>query len=163
MPIAPLLPSHWVDVKRIYLEGIATGQATFQTEAPSWEDWDKGHLNSCRFVALEGEEVCGWVALSPVSSRCVYAGVAEVSVYVGQGFRGKGIGEKLLKHLITEAENNGIWTIQAGIFPENVASVKLHEKNGFRIVGLRERLAKHHGVWRSVYFLERRSLVAGND
>ena len=154
----------WPAVERIYLEGIATGQATFQTEAPAWADWDKSHLADLRFVAVaEGGDVAGWVALSPVSSRCVYAGVAEVSVYVAANFRGQQVGSTLLTHLITSSEQANIWTLQAGIFPENEASVKLHQKLGFRIVGLRERVAKHHGVWRDVYLLERRSQAVGVD
>jgi L-amino acid N-acyltransferase YncA len=163
MVIVDMLPHHWAEVKQIYLDGIATGQATFNTDAPSWEEWDKAHLSTCRFVALNGETVCGWAALTPVSSRCVYQGVAEESVYVAQDARGQGLGHQLLSHVISESEKAGIWTLQAGIFPENEASVKLHEKVGFRIVGRRERLAKHYGVWRDVYFLERRSAVIGND
>ena len=162
--IRKLEAADWPAVERIYLEGIATGQATFQTEAPAWADWDKGHLADLRFVAVaEGGDVAGWVALSPVSSRCVYAGVAEVSVYVAANFRGQQVGSTLLTHLITSSEQANIWTLQAGIFPENEASVKLHQKLGFRIVGLRERVAKHHGVWRDVYLLERRSQVIGVD
>ena len=162
--IRKLEAADWPAVERIYLEGIATGQATFQTEAPAWADWDKGHLADLRFVAVaEGGDVAGWVALSPVSSRCVYAGVAEVSVYVAANSRGQQVGSTLLTHLITSSEQANIWTIQAGIFPENEASVKLHQKLGFRIVGLRERVAKHHGVWRDVYLLERRSQAVGVD
>jgi len=162
--IRKLEAADWPAVERIYLEGIATGQATFQTEAPAWADWDKSHLADLRFVAVaEGGDVAGWVALSPVSSRCVYAGVAEVSVYVAANFRGQQVGSTLLTHLITSSEQANIWTLQAGIFPENEASVKLHQKLGFRIVGLRERVAKHHGVWRDVYLLERRSQAVGVD
>ena len=161
MEIATLLPAHWEEVKNIYLQGIATGHATFQTGAPTWEEWDKGHLATCRLVATQADAVCGWAALTPVSGRCVYAGVAEVSVYVGENFRGQGVGHQLLESLITQSESQNIWTLQAGIFPENVASVKLHEKLGFRIVGLRERLAKMNGTWRNVYLLERRSQVVG--
>ncbi|QJD98579.1 N-acetyltransferase (plasmid) [Mucilaginibacter robiniae] len=159
-----LQPAHWPDVRRIYLEGIATGQATFQTDAPQWEDWDKSHLSDLRYVALTDDgNMAGWVALSPVSSRCVYAGVAEVSVYVSEEFRGKKVGQALLQHLITESEKANLWTLQAGIFPENEASVKLHEKLGFRIIGYRERVAKQYGVWRNVYLLERRSNAVGID
>ncbi|WP_345951237.1 N-acetyltransferase family protein [Mucilaginibacter sp. PAMB04274] len=151
-------------MRRIYLEGIATGQATFQTDAPQWEDWDKSHLSDLRYVALTDDgNMAGWVALSPVSSRCVYAGVAEVSVYVSEEFRGKKVGQALLQHLITESEKANLWTLQAGIFPENEASVKLHEKLGFRIIGYRERVAKQYGVWRNVYLLERRSNAVGID
>ncbi len=152
---------HWQSVREIYLQGIATGQATFQTDAPLWEDWDKAHLNTGRWVVLQNGAVCGWAALSPVSSRCVYTGVAEVSIYIANDYKGQGIGKNLLRHLVAESEKDGIWTLQAGIFPENVASVTLHEQLGFRIVGVRERLAKHHGIWRDVYLLERRSPVAG--
>jgi len=162
--IRKLEAADWPAVERIYLEGIATGQATFQTEAPAWADWDKSHLADLSFVAVaEGGDVAGWVALSPVSSRCVYAGVAEVSVYVAADFRGQQVGSRLLTHLIASSEQANIWTLQAGIFPENEASVKLHQKLGFRIVGLRERVAKHHGVWRDVYLLERRSQAVGVD
>jgi len=162
--IRKLEAADWPAVERIYLEGIATGKATFQTEAPAWADWDKAHLAELRFVAVaEGGDVAGWIALSPVSSRCVYAGVAEVSVYVAADFRGQQVGSTLLTHLIASSEQANIWTLQAGIFPENEASVKLHQKLGFRIVGLRERVAKHHGVWRDVYLLERRSQAVGVD
>ncbi|CAA9278702.1 MAG: Acetyltransferase, GNAT family [uncultured Adhaeribacter sp.] len=163
MEIINLLPQHWEEVKSIYLQGIATGQATFQTSAPTWEEWDKGHLATCRLVAIQDGKVCGWAALTPVSGRCVYAGVAEVSVYIGENFRGQRVGQRLLENLISQSESQNIWTLQAGIFPENVASVKLHEKLGFRIVGLRERLAKMNGIWRNVYLLERRSQVTGID
>lgn len=151
----------WAEVKTIYLQGIATGQATFQTEAPSWQDWDKGHLPTLRYVAIHQQQVAGWVALSPVSGRCVYAGVAEVSVYVSAQFRGQQIGYQLLAYLIEHSEKQGIWTLRAGIFPENLPSIALHQKLGFRIVGYREKLGKQYGVWRDVNLLERRSKVAG--
>jgi phosphinothricin acetyltransferase len=157
-----LNPDHWADVRRIYLEGIATGQATFQTEAPSWEDWDKGHLQNLRYVAVtQDNQIAGWAALSPVSSRCVYAGVAEVSIYIGKRFRGQKIGFSLLQHLITESEKVNIWTIQAGIFPENEASIRLHQKLGFRVIGFREKVGNQNGLWRDVNLLERRSTVVG--
>lgn len=156
-----LKEEHYPAVKAIYLEGIATGNATFQTDASSWEEWDKSHVPHSRFVFLVDSVVAGWAALTPVSSRCVYAGVAEVSVYVGDKFRGKGIGDQLLKALIDSSEDHGIWTLQAGIFPENSASVKLHEKNGFKIVGTREKIGKMKNVWRDNYLLERRSTVVG--
>jgi L-amino acid N-acyltransferase YncA len=155
--IKPMQPEHWEAVARIYAEGIATGDATFETSVPSWERWDASHLRDHRFVALENDEVVGWAALAPVSDRCVYGGVAENSVYVAAGMRGRGIGAALLTALIESAEAAGIWTIQTGIFPENEASLRLHERSGFRIVGTRERLGKHNGVWRDVLFLERRS------
>ena len=161
--IRELEPKDWQDVKNIYLEGIATGQATFQTEAPSWEDWDEGHLKNLRYVAVNSDEVAGWIALTPISGRCVYAGVAEVSIYISSQFRGQKVGFQLLQHLITESEIQGLWTLQAGIFPENEASLALHQKLGFRIIGLREKLGKQNGVWRDVNLLERRSRIAGTD
>jgi L-amino acid N-acyltransferase YncA len=161
--IEVMLAAHWVEVKRIYEEGIATGQATFQTEAPDWDQWHSSHLPDLRFVLLERGQVAGWAALTPVSGRCVYAGVAEISVYIGEKFRGRKYGNQLLDHLIRESEKQNIWTIQAGIFPENIASIKLHLKHGFRVIGLREKLGKQHGVWRDVNILERRSSVAGQN
>ncbi|MCA1592401.1 MAG: N-acetyltransferase family protein [Acidobacteria bacterium] len=155
--------SDWEQVRRIYLEGIATGHATFETEAPTWEKWDAGHLPCGRLVARSGERIKGWAALSGVSERCVYAGVAEVSVYVGTEYRGEGIGRGLLEALIVSSELSGIWTLQAGIFPENTASIRLHELCGFREVGRRERIGKMNGVWRDTVVLERRSLIAGAD
>jgi L-amino acid N-acyltransferase YncA len=155
--IAPLEPGHWPAVARIYAEGIASGHATFETEVPSWERWDAGHLPDQRLVALRDGEVVGWAALARVSTRDVYAGVAEESVYVAAEARGHGIGRTLLEALISQSEAAGIWTIQTGIFPENEASVRLHERVGFRVVGVRERLGKHHGAWRDVLLLERRS------
>lgn len=151
----------WVDVRSIYKEGIATGQATFETAAPEWPAWDAAHRPDARLIARLGEEVVGWAALSPVSDRCAYGGVAEVSVYVAGASRGLGIGQALLKALITASEAAGIWTLQAGIFPENEASVRLHRSCGFREVGRRERLGRLHGLWRDVLLLERRSEVVG--
>ena len=152
----------WPDVQSIYEAGIATGHATFQTEAPEWEVWDRAHLATCRLVAKDdGGAIVGWAALSPVSARAVYAGVAEVSVYVSEGARGQGVGRTLLEALIQAAEADGRWTLQASVFPENVASVRLHEHCGFRVVGRRERIARHHGVWRDTLLLERRSRIAG--
>jgi L-amino acid N-acyltransferase YncA len=159
--IAPLTSSHWESVRAIYLEGIATGNATFQQSAPQWEEWSESHLQSCRLVALDNGEILGWAALSPVSGRCVYSGVAEVSVYVAQSARAKGIGTALLTALIAESEAAGIWTLQAGIFPENTASIALHTKAGFRIVGTRERLGAMNGRWHDVTLLERRSTRVG--
>jgi L-amino acid N-acyltransferase YncA len=161
MEIVPLLPAHWEAVARIYGEGIATGDATFETDVPLWEAWDDAHLRDLRLVTLTGAEVAGWAALSPVSGRCVYAGVAESSVYVAESMRGQGVGRALMTELIRRAEAAGIWTIQTGIFPENSGSLALHERVGFRVVGTRERLGKHHGVWRDVLFLERRSPDTG--
>lgn len=154
--------SNWKAVHTIYEEGIATGNATFQTEAPGWEEWDQTHLDEPRLVAKEEHRILGWAALSPVSGRCVYSGVAEVSVYVSGDNRGRGVGTRLLNRLIEDSEKNGIWTLQAGIFPENEASVALHERCGFRLVGVREKLGRHHGIWRDVLLFERRSRVSGN-
>jgi len=156
-----MTPDDWSEVRRIYLEGIATGDATFETEAPPWERWDATHRPGERFVAREGRSVLGWAALSAVSDRCVYGGVAEVSVYVATAARGKGVGAALLQRLIGASEEAGVWTLQAGIFPENRASLALHEWLGFRQVGRRERLGKMNGVWRDVLLLERRSVKAG--
>ena len=155
--IRPLLRADWDPVRRIYEEGIATGDATFETEAPAWESWDADHLDDCRFVAEQGQRVVGWAALAPVSGRCVYGGVAEVSVYVGGDARGGGIGLRLLNALVESSERAGLWTLQAGIFPENAASLRIHERAGFRRVGRRERLGRLHGRWRDVLLLERRS------
>jgi phosphinothricin acetyltransferase len=151
----------WAEVRAIYVEGIATGDATFETEAPAWERWDATHRPGERFVAREGGAILGWAALSAVSDRCVYGGVAEVSVYVAAAARGKGVGSALLRQLIEASEGASVWTLQAGIFPENRASVGLHERLGFRQVGRRERLGKMNGVWRDVLLLERRSVRAG--
>ncbi len=158
MTIIKLLAEHWPAVKAIYEEGIATGNATFQTEAPEWGVWDSAHLPHSRLVALsDAGIVVGWAALSPVSSRPVYAGVAEVSVYIAAGQRGRKIGEALLAALITESERNGIWTLQASIFPENIASLRIHAHCGFRQVGYRERIGQTHGVWRDTVLVERRA------
>ncbi|MCK4930568.1 MAG: N-acetyltransferase [Candidatus Aminicenantes bacterium] len=161
--IIPMTESHWEPARAIFEEGLNTGGASFETSVPSWEEWNDTHLPDCRLVAWSGKDILGWAALSPVSDRCVYAGVAEVSVYVGETYRGLGIGFDLLTSLIQESENNGIWTLQAGIFPENKASVDLHLKSGFKIVGKRERLGKLNGVWRDVLFLEHRSTKVGVD
>jgi len=151
----------WDAVRSIYLEGIATNNATFETDVPDWEVWDSAHLSACRLVAREGGTVVGWAALSRVSARAVYAGVAEVSVYIASSIQGRGIGGALLRRLITEAESEGMWTLQAGIFPENTASIKLHRRVGFREVGRREKIGKLKGAWRDVVLLERRSKVVG--
>lgn len=155
--IVELEHRHWPEVARIYAAGIATGDATFETEVPSWERWDAAHLPEHRFVAVSDGSVVGWVAAARVSDRCVYAGVVEHSVYVDEAERGRGVGRALLVRLVTSTEAAGIWTIQTGIFPENEASLRLHERAGFRLVGRRERLGKHIGVWRDVLMLERRS------
>ena len=156
-----MLTTDWPTVRAIYLEGIATHQATFETQAPSWEDWDAAHSPFARLVARDAESVVGWGALSPVSARKAYAGVAEVSVYVAESRRGAGLGRKLLEALIEESEANGIWTLQAVMFPENSGSVALHRRCGFRDVGYRERIARLEGVWRNTILLERRSVKIG--
>jgi L-amino acid N-acyltransferase YncA len=153
----------WEQVRLIYLEGIATGHATFEMEAPSREKWDAGHLSHSRLVARAADVIKGWAALSPVSNRCVYGGVAETSVYVGEEHRGEGVGRALLEALVSASERNGIWTLQAGIFPENTSSVVLHKRCGFREVGRRERIGKMKEVWRDTLLLERRSKVVGVD
>ncbi|WP_201978998.1 GNAT family N-acetyltransferase [Hymenobacter rubidus] len=162
MNIVPMTPAHWPAVCAIYAEGIATGNATFTTDLPTWADWDAAHLAVCRLVAVdENGAVLGWAALSPVSGRCVYAGVAEVSVYIGEAARGQGVGRALLAALAAESERQGLWTLQAGIFPENAASLRLHEAQGFRQVGRRERIGQMRGQWRDTLLLERRSAVVG--
>ncbi len=155
--------SDWEQVRAIYLEGIRTGHATFETEAPSWERWDEAHLSFARFVMRDGEKVLGWAALSAVSKRHVYRGVAELTVYVAESARGQGIGRALLEALINESERNGIWTLQASIFPENTASVELHRGCGFREVGRRERIAMLNGVWRDTLLFERRSETSSSS
>jgi L-amino acid N-acyltransferase YncA len=157
--IAELRPEHWPQVARIYAEGMATGHATFETVVPEWDEWDRTHLAEHRFVALLNERVVGWVAASPVSERCAYDGVVENSVYVDESARGRGVGRQLLERLIESTERAGIWTIQTGIFPENEASVRLHERVGFEVIGRRRRLGKLHGAWRDVLLLDRRSAV----
>ena len=152
-----LRPGDWPEVARIFAEGIATGNATFETEVPSWEDWDRRHLREHRFVAERDGRVVAWIALAPVSPRRCYAGVAEVSAYVAEQARGEGIGAKLLASLIESSERCGIWTLQTGVFPENEASLALLKHDGFREVGVRERIAQLHGVWRDTVLLERRS------
>lgn len=159
--INALDPADWPVVRAIYKEGIATGQATFETTAPDWELWDAAHRPDCRLVARRDGQVVGWAALSPVSKRDVYRGVAEVSVYVSAAAHRQGIGRALLLALVDASEAAGIWTLQASIFPENEVSVSLHVACGFRVVGRRERVALHHGVWRDTVLLERRSGVAG--
>jgi phosphinothricin acetyltransferase len=159
--IAALAADDWADVARIYAEGIATRLATFETNVPAWDEWDRAHLPGHRMVARDGGRVVGWAALAPVSSRCVYAGVAEVSVYVAADARGRGIGTALLGALVESSEAGGLWTLEAGILPENEASVRMHERCGFRVVGRRERLGRMQGEWRDVLLLERRSAVAG--
>lgn len=150
----------WPEVRAIYLEGIATGNATFQTVAPEWPEWDAGHLPHSRLVVRDEGGVAGWAALSRVSARQVYAGVAEVSVYVAEQSRGRGVGRELMRALVAESERQGIWTLQAGIFPENEGSLALHRSVGFRVVGRREKLGRMNGLWRDVVLMERRSTIS---
>ena len=152
-----LRPEHWPEVARIYSAGIATGNATFETDVPSWEAWDVSHLKQHRLVALSSDAVLGWVATSGISDRCAYAGVVEHSVYVAPEAQGQGVGRLLLEGLIASTEAAGVWTIQSGIFPENLASLALHERVGFRRIGVRERIGRRGGVWRDVVAVERRS------
>jgi L-amino acid N-acyltransferase YncA len=157
MELQPLRPGDWPAVRAIYEAGIATGDATFETAAPDWPAWDAAHLADHRLVARVDGRVVGWTALSPVSDRCAYAGVAEDSIYVAPDAKGRGVGRALLAAVVVSAEQGGIWTVQTGIFPENQASVRLHQVCGFRLVGVRERLGRLHGRWRDVLVLERRS------
>jgi len=159
--VTSMKPDDWEVVRLIYREGIDTGNATFETETPDWEEWNRSHLQECRFVARSDRQVVGWVALSPVSSRCIYAGVAEVSIYVRSSARGQGVGKALMLALIEESERVGIWTLQGGVFPENAASIALLKSCGFREVGFRERVGQMNGVWRDVLLLERRSKSVG--
>jgi L-amino acid N-acyltransferase YncA len=159
--IRAMTADDWPRVRAIYEEGIATGNATFETSAPSWEQWHAAHLPHSRLVAVQDGVVVGWAALSGVSDRCAYAGVAEVSVYVAASARGRGVGRELLGALARESERAGLWTLQAGIFPENVGSIAIHERCGFRMVGRRVRLGRLAGAWRDVVLLERRSEVTG--
>jgi len=156
MKLRPMLPEDWPEVRRIYLEGIASGNSTFQTEAPTWEQWDANHLQACRLVAVQGETVVGWAVLAAISARPVYRGVAEVSVYVTNTVHGHGVGKALMQELVSASEQHGFWTLQAGIFPENVASLAVHARVGFRQVGRRERMGQLGGVWRDVVLVERR-------
>lgn len=153
----------WPSIQHIYYSGIATRNATFETKAPEWDVWDQSHRKDCRLVATIDDRIAGWAALSNVSGRCVYAGVAEVSIYIDESYRGMGVGNQLMRQLIAESERNGIWTLQAGIFPENKASIALHLKHGFRILGTREKIGKMDGIWRDTVLLERRSKVVGVD
>jgi len=174
-PIISMTPDLWPAVRQIYRDGIATGNATFETEVPDWQKWDSNHRQDCRLVALKpldsdeanrpispgAVEVLGWAALSPASTRHAYRGIAEVSVYVATATRGRGVGKALLEALIRESEAAGIWTLQAGIFPENAASLALHKSCGFKEVGIRRRIAQLGDAWRDVVLLERRSTVVG--
>jgi phosphinothricin acetyltransferase len=155
--VRSMTPEDWPAVDEIYAAGIATGEATFETVPPSWEEFDAGRLRDHRLVAVEAGELVGWAALSPTSARACYAGVVEHSVYVAESARRRGVGRALMEALIAGADAAGLWTIQTSIFPENAVSVALHERVGFRVVGRRERIAKLDGVWRDTLLLERRS------
>jgi phosphinothricin acetyltransferase len=157
LTFAPLLETHWPAVQRIYQEGIDTGQATFETLAPEWQRFETGHTPDCRLVALEKDRVIAWAALSPFSSRPVYKGVAEASLYVASAARGQGAGSVVMEQLIRSSEECGYWTLLAKIFPENAASLALTRKFGFRQVGVLRHIGRHHGVWRDVVLLERRA------
>ena len=159
MTVRDLRPSDWPEVARIYREGIETGNATFETEVPAWEEWDAAHLPAHRFVAERDGRVAGWVALLPVSQRPCYTGVAEVSAYVAEEARSQGVGRELLAAAIESSERGGIWTLQTSVFPENEASLRLLRRFGFREVGTRERIARLHGAWRDTVLVERRSEV----
>ena len=159
--IREMKPNDWERVREIYLEGLATGQASFETDAPSWEEWNQSHCEHSRLVVSHSGRVVAWAALSPVSSRKCYAGVAEVSLYVTQAHRTKGIGKRLLQALIEASERNGIWSLYGATFPENTDSIRLQMSCGFRIVGRRERIAQHHGIWRDTLITERRSNAVG--
>jgi len=161
MEIKNITQDNFHQVAEIYRQGIATGFATFQNDIPTWEDWDKSHASYCQFAAYLHDEMVGWAALTPVSSRCVYAGVAEVSIYINSSFRGKGIGYELLQYLIAESEKAGIWTLQSGIFPQNIGSIALHEKCGFRQIGYREKIGQKNGVWTDNIIMEKRSKTVG--
>ena len=153
----------WESVGNIYKLGIETGIATFETEVPTWGKWNQSHLKTCRLAAWLDSNLVGWAALSSVSDRCVYDGVAEVSIYVDTNLNGKGIGTQLLQRLIIESENEGYWTLQAGIFPENKTSISVHKNAGFREIGYREKIGKKNGVWYDNAILERRSKKVGID
>ena len=160
--IEPLLPEHWGAVKTIYENGIAPGDATFQTTAPAtWEQWDKGHLSHSRFVAIENDKVIGWAALSPTSARECYNGVCELSIYIDGNYRGKGIGSLLMDAVVRSSEAAGVWCLYSSTFPENKASISLQKKFGFREIGYREKIAQQNDVWRDTVSLERRSKVVG--
>lgn len=161
MEIISIEEHHYPALADIYAEGIATGKATFETKVPSWEAWDSSHLKVCRIAAMEQEQMLGWTALSPTSKRDVYRGVAELSVYVAAAARGKGVGKFLLTHLIAQSEANKFWTLQAGIFSSNTASIALHQKCGFRVIGYREKIAQREGLWIDNTLMERRSTIVG--
>lgn len=151
----------WNSVREIFVEGIRTANATFRTEAPSWDEWNDDHLTNCRFVAKQNGAVVGWVAFTSISTMCAFSGVVEVSIYIASTAAGMGVGSKLLQHIIDSSEQKQIWTIQAMIFPENIASLNLHKKFGFEEVGTRKQIGRLNGIWRDVVLLERRSNMVG--
>jgi len=157
--IRDLRPGDWPEVSRIYTEGIATGNATFETDVPSWDEWAGAHRPTPRLVGTVAGEVVAWAAVTPVSSRPVYSGVAEISLYVAEYVRGQGVGSALLTEFVSQADARGIWTLQTSVFPENEASLRLLERSGFRVVGRRERIGQIDGQWRDTVLLERRSEV----
>jgi phosphinothricin acetyltransferase len=157
LTIDALRPDDWPTVRAIYLDGIASGLATFETDAPPWEQWDGTHHPFARLAARDGGPLVGWAALAPISRRACYAGVAEVSVYVAAEHRGRGVGTALLRAVIAESETNGVWTLQGATFSDNAASLRLQAACGFRVVGRRERIGQLHGVWRDTVLMERRS------
>lgn len=163
MEIVSINKDHYPDIAAIYKQGIDTGMATFETSVPSWESWSENKLQHSRFIALENNQALGWAALSKVSSRCVYEGVAEVSIYISENHRGKGVGKILMEHLIKDSETHGIWTLQSGMFPENEATVALHKVFGFRLIGYREKIGKLGDVWKDSLIMERRSKIVGTD
>lgn len=162
--ITKMKEEHWEEVSEIYLEGTRSGIATFEIDIPTWDAWDKSHIKECRLVAFTDNELVGWAALSKVSSRYVYRGVAEVSIYIKGSAKGKKVGTNLLNALISESEKHSFWTLQSGIFEENAVSINLHKKCGFRVVGIRERIGKtQKGEWKNLCFMERRSEIVGNS
>ncbi|EJL75805.1 GNAT family N-acetyltransferase [Chryseobacterium populi] len=161
MEIVTINKDHFSEIAEIYKQGLETGHATFETSVPVWESWDKSKLKHSRFAAAIDNTVVGWAALSAVSDRCVYGGVAEVSIYISNDYKGKGIGKALMLKLIEESEANGIWTLQSGMFPENEATVALHKSSGFRIIGYREKIGKLGNIWRDTIMMERRSKTVG--
>ena len=162
LTIAPMTPGDWPSVRRIYADGMATGNATFETEPPDWDTWNRSHHPQCRLVAYIGDVIVAWAALSPVSARACYAGVAEHSIYVDEAYRGRGIGKTLLTEFVRQSEAAGFWTLQSSIFPENEASIATHLACGFRILGRRKRVAMLNGIWRDTVIVERRSPAVGN-
>ena len=163
MEIISINKHHYPDIANIYKQGIETGIATFETSVPTWETWNESKLLHSRFVAVDHDVVLGWAALSKVSNRCVYEGVAEVSIYISEHHRGRGVGKILMENVIKESEANGIWTLQSGMFAENEATIALHKAVGFRIIGYREKIGKIGGVWKDNVIMERRSKVVGID